>query len=87
MEEITRNSEIIELATRGDAIRDGCAAYVAQLEYEHDRQRMSEYGRYMTFNAFKAGFTAGSHWEASRKRWQARQMDELRCNTIHGGRK
>lgn len=55
-----------EKTRRGDAIRTGCAAYIKDKEAAC-KDRMSDYRRYMAFDAFKAGFTAGSQWTESQK--------------------
>lgn len=80
MREVQRDGGFIELATRGETIRDGCNDYIQALEKEHGGT-MSEYGAGVVFHAFAAGFKAGSQWEANRQRWQARQLDGIRTLT------
>lgn len=78
MREVQRNSEFMELATRGEAIRNGCNDCIEAIEKEHGGI-MSKYGRGITFSAFAAGFKAGSQWEAQRQRWHASQLEEIRA--------
>lgn len=77
MEPIRMSEEIIELSTRGDAIRDGCEACIEALEEELDIE-MSSHAKHITFQVFTAGFKAGSEWEARRKRWQFDQLQEVK---------